>query len=115
MSKDKTAVAKANYIRMSPSKVMRVANLVRGKKLNDSKQVLRILPHKGAKLLFDLLNSAEANAKNNLDLNPERLVISKLLVNEGPRLKRSQARARGRVFAIIKRTCHLVVELEERK
>lgn len=103
------------YIKCSAHKIRRVANLVRRRSVDDGLSILRNLPHKSARLLFKAVHSARANEVNNHSANPSLLVISKLLVNEGPKMKRHRARARGRMFQILKPTSHIVVELEERK
>ena len=104
-----TIFATAKYIRVSPSKVRRVANVIRGKQAKDAYDILRALPHRGAELLTGVLKSAIANAVNNNGMDEGNLFVSEILVNEGPLLRRFRARARGRVGAIIKRTSHITV------
>ena len=104
-----TIFATAKYIRVSPSKVRRVANVIRGKHSKDAYDILRALPHRGAELLIKVLKSAVANATNNNNMDEGNLYVSEILINEGPLLRRFRARARGRVGAIIKRTSHITV------
>lgn len=106
--------SKAKYIRISPSKVRRVANLVRGKSVTEAVQILNNLPHKGASLLLKVIKSAKSNAVNNNKLNELNLQLPLILVNEGPSLKRFRPVARGRMHGIIKRSSHIIVGVNER-
>ena len=109
-------IAKAHikYIRISPKKLSRIAKVIRKKTVNEAKSILFNLPHKGAKLLLKALNSAEANALNNSNAQGT-LYISSLLINSGSIIKRYQPRARGRMFAIKKRTSHIYYELSSKE
>lgn len=111
----KPVYATAKYLRISPSKVRRVANVVRGKHVKDAFDILRALPQSGAEYIEKVLKSAIANATHNDGKNADELFIAELLVNEGPRLKRFRARARGRVGSIIKRTSHIIVGVKSFK
>ena len=106
--------SKAKYIRISPSKVRRVANLVRGKNVNEAIQILNNLPHKGANLLLKVIKSAKANAINNNKFNESALSLPLILVNEGPTMKRFRPVGRGRIFGILKRTSHIIVGVNEK-
>ncbi len=107
-----TAVAK--HLRISPSKVRRVADVVRKKPYGDAIALLEALPHKGARLLKKVIQSAGANALyNNKNLDEEMLYIRELQVNEGTRLKRIWPRARGRADRLQKRSCHISVVVDE--
>jgi large subunit ribosomal protein L22 len=105
--------AKLNYLRIAPRKVRLVADLIRGKRVEEAQRILNFTRKKAAQPLRKLLNSAIANAKHNFQLKAENLWISKLLVNEGPKLKRWRARARGRAFEIQKKTSHITIVLKE--
>ena len=111
----KPVYATAKYLRISPSKVRRVANVVRGKHVRDAFDILRALPQSGADYIEKALKSAIANATHNDGKNADELYIAELLVNEGPRLKRFRARARGRVGSIIKRTSHIIIGVKSFK
>jgi large subunit ribosomal protein L22 len=102
----------AKYIRISPLKLQRVANVVRGKSANTALFILKRLPHKGAKIIYEVLHSAVANAKHNHELENVALKLSTLQINEGPRLKRFQPKGRGRIYQILKRTSHVTVGLK---
>ncbi|GBD33857.1 50S ribosomal protein L22 [bacterium HR34] len=107
--------AKLKYLRIAPRKVRLVADMVRGKKVNDALDILSFVVKRAAKPLKKLLQSAIANAENNFKLDKDNLFISKILVNEGPKLKRFMPRAMGRAFMIQKKTSHIEIELDEIK
>ncbi|NNG35190.1 50S ribosomal protein L22 [Nakamurella aerolata] len=107
------ARAQARYVRMTPMKVRRVADLVRGRSAADALAILKFQPQAAAEPVAKLVASAAANAENNHGMDRESLVIDKVFVDEGPTLKRFQPRAQGRAFRIRKRTCHITVELAE--
>jgi large subunit ribosomal protein L22 len=108
------AVARARYVRMSPMKVRRVVDLVRGMPVGQAASVLQFAEQAAAKPVAKLVASAVANAENNFDLDPTTLVISTITVDEGPTMKRFQPRAQGRAYRIRKRTSHITVEVESR-
>jgi large subunit ribosomal protein L22 len=101
----------AKYLKISPYKLRRVANLVRGHNVRYAQVLLKALPHKGARLIEKVLDSAAANASHNFGLNPDQMIVSELLINEGSHMKRFQPRARGRIYKIIKRTSHISLSL----
>ena len=109
------AIAKLNNLRMAPRKVRLVADLIRGKSALEAKSVLRFLPQRAARAFAKLLDSAMANAKNNFGLEESTLYLAKVTVDEGAKLKRWRARARGRAFPIQKKTSHLTIVLEEKQ
>ena len=104
--------AQTKWVRISPLKLARVVDIVRGKGALQAMNVLRFMPQKGARILQKLIQSAVANAKNNFKLAEESLIISEVYVNQGIAMKRWRARARGRVASIVKRTSHLTVWVE---
>lgn len=106
------ASAKLNYLRISPRKVRLIANLIRGMHAEEAQVQLSYLNKRAALPLLKLLNSAVRNAQHNMHLDAGSLYISRLLVNEGPKLKRFRPRAMGRAFPIYKRTSHVILELE---
>ncbi len=103
-----------NY-RQAPRKVRLVANLIKGKRVDEAKTELTFLPKRGAKAFLDLIESAVANAKNNFKIEPENLFIKDIRVDKGIVLKRFMPRARGSASRINKRTSHLLVILAEKK
>ena len=104
----KTAIAKLNFARISPQKVRRVANVIRGLPVSEARIQLDVLSQRPAPLLQKLLMSAVANAKQQ-GLLEQELVINSLTVNEGRVLKRSLPRARGRATPIRKRMSHITL------
>ena len=117
MAKKKTEpvnqIVKANlkYVRVSPYKLRKVANEVRHLTALQAISKLRIMPQKSASILYKLFKSCVANAINNNQLDENILKVDRLVVNEGPRLKRHQPRARGRIFGITKPYSHVELSL----
>jgi large subunit ribosomal protein L22 len=105
--------ATAKYVRVQPRKVRIVADEIRGTSAVHSVGLLRYQRSKGAMALRKVLISAMANAQENHGIGPENLQISTIMVDEGPRLKRMQARAMGRGNRIIKKTSHITVVVED--
>jgi len=105
--------AKLNYLRIAPRKVRLVADLIRWKKVEEAQTILKFTVKKGAHNLLKLLNSAVANAKNNFQIEPDNLYISKITVDEGPKYKRWMPRARGSASEIQKKTAHITLVLNE--
>lgn len=109
------AKAIAKYVRMSSSKLKPVADLVRGKDLNEALTILKFMPGKGAELVEKVVMSAAANAENNHSMNPDNLYVAEVYANQGPTMKRYRAGAQGRAGMILKRTSHIGVVLKEKE
>jgi len=107
--------ATLKFIRHSPRKVRLVVDAVRGRQVDAALAILRNLPQHSARDVAAVVASAKANAENNLLLAPESLYIKTIYANEAPRMKRIQARARGRADRIIKRMTHVTVVVEDRE
>ena len=107
--------ARLRYLLGSPQKVRLVADLVRGKKVDEALQILRFTRKSCAKDLEKLLRSAVANAENRETgaADVDELVVSKIYVNEGPREKRIQPAPMGRAFRIQKRKAHVTVHVSD--
>jgi len=105
--------AKLRYLRIAPRKVRLTADLIRGKKVQEALNQLQFITKRAALPLTKLLKSAMANARNNFGLEEGNLYISKITVDEGPKLKRWMPRARGRVTEIQKKTSHITLMLDE--
>ena len=101
--------AVAKYIRTAPRKMRLVADLIRGKSAQEAWSILEFTPKRAAGPMKKCLESALANAQNNNDIPPDSLRVHRVMVDEGPTLKRFTPRARGRASAIKKRTCHITV------
>jgi len=106
--------AKLRFLRMSPRKVRLVADMVRGKDVDQALALLQFDPHHAAHPLSKLIESAIANARHNYKLDSRNLFISMIRVDMGPTLKRSSPRAFGRAATIRRRTSHVMVVLVER-
>ncbi len=98
---------------ISVKKVKPIIDLVRGKNVDDALQVLRFLPSPVAARVAKVVKSAASNAENELMARTSDLKIIEIYANEGPRLKRFRARARGRVAKIIRRNSHITVVVDE--
>jgi large subunit ribosomal protein L22 len=109
------ARAVARYVRVSPRKARLVVDLIRGKKIDDARAILKFSPRAAAEIVEKVLNSAVANAERNLHLNSEELIVGSTFVDEGPTLKRIRPRAMGRAFRINKRTSHITVIVKQRE
>jgi large subunit ribosomal protein L22 len=107
--------ARTKFLSISPQKLRLVCDQVRGMNAEQAKTVLKFMPHKGAEIVSKTLASAMANAENNFDLDVDGLYIAQIFADEGPRLRRFKAGARGRYKPRVKRTSHLTVILAERE
>jgi len=106
--------ATAKYLMVSPTKVRPVANLVRGKSYGDTMALLEAMPHKGAKLIRKVVQSAAANAvSQNKQLDEEMLFLKEIRIDEGSRIKRVWPRSHGRRDILLKRMSHISVVLDE--
>lgn len=102
------------YARISPTKVRRVAHVMVGRTYDEAMAYLKYLPHAGARLIKSVAHTAAANAlSQNSQLNETSLVISSILVDEGPRMKRMWARGRGRADVLLKRFSHITVAISD--
>ena len=110
--KDFDAYAVTKYLRLSASKVRKVADEVRGKNVEYALKYLLSFKQKGAKSIYQTLNSAYSNAKFKEHNDLSGLIIKSIIVNEGKIIKRFQARARGRGYQIQKKTCHIKIGLK---
>lgn len=99
---------------VSPQRCRLVADLIRGKRLEDANRMLLLEKVKSAKILLKLLRSAMANASQKGVADLDRLFVSELLVDEGPRIKRFMPRAQGRADKRITRTSHISLKLSEK-
>jgi large subunit ribosomal protein L22 len=105
--------AELKYLRIAPRKVRLVAKLIRKKKVEQAQTTLDFAIKKGTRPISKLLDSAVASAKNNFQLDPSNLYISKITVDEGPKFKRWRPRSRGMAYPIQKKTSHVTIVLDE--
>ncbi|MCK0527077.1 MULTISPECIES: 50S ribosomal protein L22 [unclassified Anaerobiospirillum] len=102
------------FARTSAQKARLVADQVRGMPVDKAIDLLKFSPRKAAALIYKVLNSAVSNAENNAGLNADKLVVSRIMIDEGPSLKRIMPRAKGRADRIVKRTSHISIYVAER-
>jgi large subunit ribosomal protein L22 len=106
--------ARLRFARISPRKARLVADLVRGKRSEEALNILSFTKKASAKILIKLLKSAIANATQKKTIDIDRLYVKQIMVDQGPTMKRYQARALGRATTIRKRTSHIHIILDER-
>jgi large subunit ribosomal protein L22 len=104
--------ATGKHIRTSPRKLRLMADLVRGKKVDQALTILKFLPTPSAKDLAKAIQSAAANAENNFEMTPSDLKITKIF-DGGRMMKRFRAGPRGRVKPFVKRSSHITVIVKE--
>ena len=108
------AEATLKYARISSRKVKIVADLIKGKDVNEALAILKYTPKASSEILEKLLKSAIANAENNHNMANEKLYVADIYANQGPTLKRIRPAAKGSAFRIRKRTSHITIKLRER-
>ena len=107
------AKATLKYARISSRKVKIVADVVRGKKVDEALAIIKFTPKASSEILEKLLKSAIANAENNHGMNRGNLIVSEIYANQGPTLKRIRPAAKGSAVRIRKRTSHITIKLRE--
>ncbi len=107
------AKAILKYARISSRKVKIVADLIRGKKVDEALSILKFAPKASSEILEKLLKSAIANAENNHFMNRSNLYVAEIYANQGPTLKRIRPAAKGSAVRIRKRTSHITIVLRE--
>lgn len=110
---NQAVTAKLSYLRMGPRKVRLVADMIRGKRVAKALEILALSRKLAARPIMKLLNSAVANAKHNYQLGMENLVVSTIMVDGGPMLKRWMPKAHGRATPVRERTSHINLTLTE--
>lgn len=104
---------KLNHLHIAPRKARLVANLIKHLSTNEAEAQLMVLPKRSAEPILKLLKSGVANMANNRKIDPEKLVVEKITVDEGPTFKRFLPRSMGRATPLLKRTCHVTIVLKE--
>src|SRR6202044_2144906 len=107
--------ARLRYARISPQKCRLGADTVRGKGVGNALSTLKFMPKKGARLVLKVLESAIANAENNLGADIDERKVTRIEIDTAPVLKRFAARAKGRGNRIIKRNSHITLEVGDGK
>ena len=104
------AQAKQKYIIMSPRKLRRVVNTIRGKRVPEAYNILRLMPYEGARVVLKKLIEATSNAQVKFGVeDPAELFVSQAFADEGPSYRRYKPRAQGRIYRREKPTSHLVI------
>ncbi len=111
---DKRARAIVRNVRISSRKVKIVIDLIRGKQVDDALAILTYTSKSASPVVKKLLESAIANAENNLSLSRDNLYVAEVYANQGPTFKRYWARSHGRADVILKRTSHITVVLDQK-
>jgi len=114
MAELQSVKAVAKYIRMSPHKIRRVIDQIRGRSYQEALMILEFLPYDAGGPIWQVIHSAAANANHNYGFDKKKLIIDEIFANEGPRLKRIRPRAQGRAYKILKPTCHITVVMKEK-
>jgi len=112
------AVARARFVRIPPRKLRLIADIVRGKKVEEVMHILPFVPKRGAKIVLKVVKSAVSNLatkKKELRVDEELLYIKEIKVDEGPRLKRFRAASMGRAAPYVHRLSHLTVIVGEKE
>ena len=107
------STAKLRHLRMSPRKVRLVADLIRGKNVEDALNILQFTNKRSSVPLARLLKSAVANADQKDGVDVDRLFVKTITVDGGPTIKRFRPRAMGRATPILKRTSHVFIALDQ--
>ena len=107
--------AKLRGVRLSAQKGRLVADLVRGKRVEQALNILQFSPKKGAVIIRKVLESAIANAEHNDGADVDELKVKAILVDKSTNLRRFTARAKGRGNVILKQTCHIHVTVGDGK
>jgi len=107
--------AVAKHVRVSPYKARLIADLIRGKDLEEARYITTFAPQGAARLVGKVLESAVANAEHNNGLRADDLMVVNCFIDEGSTLKRWRPRAYGRATRIRKRTSHITVIVGERQ
>lgn len=108
--------ARLRYLQASPQKVRLVADLIRGKEVEEAANILKLTKKAAARPLEKLLRSAVANAESRDEqADIDRLYVKEIFVDGGPTLKRLRPQPMGRAFRILKRQSHITIKLDTRK
>lgn len=113
MVEDTGIHASARYVAMSPQKVRKVIDLIRGMNANSAMDVLHFTPNAAAKPVQKVLRSAIANAEENFGFSRDELYVHKIVADQGPIRRWRRFGARGRFKSILRRYSHITVVLRE--
>jgi large subunit ribosomal protein L22 len=107
------ALARTRFVRISPQKLRLVCALVAGKKVDQALSILEFTPKKGAKIISKTLVAAIANARDQQNVDEDKLYVKRVVADTGPTSKRSMQRAHMHATPILKRSSHLTVVVDE--
>ena len=107
------AKATLKYARISARKVKIVADLIRGKNVDEALAIVKFTPKASSEIIEKLLKSAIANAENNHNMNHNKLYVAEIFASQGPTLKRIRPAAKGSAVRIRKRTSHITIVVRE--
>jgi large subunit ribosomal protein L22 len=108
------AKAILRFCRVAPRKARIIADMIRGRNVEEAISLLEFTPKRSAQIVRKVLHSAIANAEDTGDVDVDRLCVKTVTVDQGPTLKRYRPRAQGRAFRINKKTSHIVLVVDER-
>ena len=108
------AEATLKYARISSRKVKIVADLIKGKDVDEALAIVKYTPKASSDIIEKLLKSAIANAENNHNMEHSKLYVADIYANQGPTLKRIRPAAKGSAVRIRKRTSHITIVVKER-
>lgn len=108
------ARAVAKYVKTGPRKLRIIMDNIRGKSAEEALNILRFTPRRAARILAKVVESAIANAENNLQLDSENLYIHRAYVDGGPTVRRFRAASMGRATPIRRRTSHITIVVKEK-
>lgn len=109
------AKATLKFARISARKVKIVADLIKGKDVDEALAIIKFTPKASSEIIEKLLKSAIANAENNHEMKHENLYVAEIFANQGPTLKRIRPAAKGSAVRIRKRTSHITIILKEKE
>jgi large subunit ribosomal protein L22 len=107
------ARAIARFVRTSPEKIRRTLRLIKGMPLKEAQAMLMLMPHRAARPVRRVLDSAAANAENNHGMDKDELWVAEATVDAGPTMKRFRFASGGRVGMIRKRISHISVVVSD--
>lgn len=107
------ALARTRFVRISPQKLRLVCALVAGKRVDQALSILEFTPKKGARIISKTLVAAIANARDQQNVDEDKLFVKRAIADTGPTWKRSMQRAHMHSTPILKRTSHLTVIVDE--
>ena len=108
------AKASARFVRVAPRKSRAVVDTIRGKSVTEAREILAFSERAVAEVVEKVLESAVANAENNLEMDRSSLYVAEAYANQGPTLKRYWARSHGRADMIKKHTSHITIVLDQK-